>query len=188
MQFVGPGMPKIHAISISGVLFVCFFWHYKPNKPNEVPVFNAMSKIKFFWLKSLNNLRTPAKMPHMCVCVCTHRRPQLSTQLSTLLAWVGWGRGGGTLLMFLSTCLFRPGTPPIGGSARRRIREQTGNWGSTARSWMCVSSCWLYLLMVHQLSALITAECQQILCSVCFFSHVLRRTKITPEDTLNRAH
>lgn len=26
-------------------LFVCFFWHYKPNKPNEVPVFNAMSKI-----------------------------------------------------------------------------------------------------------------------------------------------
>lgn len=143
------------------------------------PAFDVISRFCFLtkcmvWTLLIHQLITPT-------CACVH------TQKTWVNNWAHschhcWHRRKKILLMVLSTCLFRPVTPPYWGSAKSRIREQTENWGRAARSWMCVSSGWLYLWWSTSFPrwSLQTARKSSVM--FVFFS-ALSKTEITPRSS-----
>lgn len=90
---------------------------------------------------------------------------QLSTQLSSLLAQGEKNLVDGSVHMSVQTS-----NSSQQGLCQKKNQRTNRELGQSCTE-LNVSLKWLIVsLMVHQLSAVITADCQEILCDVCFFS------------------
>lgn len=103
---------------------------------------------------------------------------QLSTQLSSLLAQEKKNLVDGSVHMSVQTS----------NSSQQRLcqKENQRTNRELGQSCMELNVClkWLIVsLMVHQLSTVITADCQEILCDVWFFFSALNKTEITPRSS-----
>lgn len=141
-------------------------------------------------LYGLNTPHPPVNNPNMRMCAYTKDlSEELSTQLSSLLAQGGKNLVDGSVHMSVQTSNSSPqGLCQKENQRTNRELGQSCTELNVCLKWLIVS------LMVHQLSAVITADCQEILCDVCFFfCSQLNRDNSTivfccKEDTLNHTH